>query len=156
VSAQNRDLTAVLHLPVAACRSGRKRAYSGPHAERFNVVLVTDDAATVEPLRERLRQRGFTHLEVEVRPSLLDGGPGDDSVFLPGFAIAWDGAAREPSIAEFLRRTVQEEMERVGARDFMLRTTGEVFLNDEAAVRIFFPMRGLADGKLLLAVGDPS
>jgi hypothetical protein len=110
----------------------------------------------------KLRQAGFIHTEVDVKPSLMERPPGDEDeddeegAFLPGFAIAWDGAGREPPIVDAAATHGSGRDGRVGARDFTLRTTGDVHVGDEAAVHIYLPAGGLSDGKLLAAVSNPS
>jgi MoxR-like ATPase len=136
-------------LPLAACRSGTKRPYSGPYPERFRIALVTDSPAAVEGLRSRLQAAGFD------RVTLRTPEEAEEDSFVPGFAIVWAAAGREPAVARAIKEAVQAEMQAAGLdAQFTLRVS-EVG-GDDAEVKVFFPHAGIADGSLLRRLTDAS
>lgn len=57
-------LRGLVQLPVGAAAGGGLRAYGGDVAERFAVVVRTDDAEAAAPLAEALRALGFAKVRV--------------------------------------------------------------------------------------------
>jgi len=145
-----------LQVPVNACKSGRKRPYSGAFPERFRITLVTDEPTAVATLNQRLTDAGFPDIKIDQRPSLLMC-PSDASTsdFLPGFAIAWNDAANESAIATVIRQEVKTAMDAATVTDFHLRVSTSCS-GGPSAIRIYFPHQGTTDGKLLEKVADAS
>jgi MoxR-like ATPase len=148
-------LEARIVLPLAACRSGTKRPYSGPYPERFRIALVTDSPAAVEGLRSRLQAAGFDRVELRT-PEEAEGDLWPFGfTFIPGFAIAWSAAGSEPEIARAIKEAVRAEMRAAGLdAQFALRVS-EV-PGEDAEVKVFFPHAGVADGSLLRQLTDPA
>lgn len=142
--------------PLIACRDRKRRPYAGPYPDRFQVTIVTDNKEAVAGLKERLEAVGFTEVSILTRRSLVEGmDDGTAGEFWPGFAISWNGAGREPSIASMLKEAVKAEMDKIKAEGFFLRTFDYTSAGGDNVVRIYFPIRGLDDGKLLEAVAYP-
>src|SRR5262249_25324030 len=151
----NRAMVARITFPAKACLSKTKRAYAGPYPERFRVVVVSDTGRDLDDIKKRLADAGFTQVETEVRGSVLDG-PVDTSYteFYNGFVISWMDAGREALIASLLRDTMKAAMDQAGAKDFTIRTT-DYYGGVSTDVRLYFPTKGVADGKLMSYLIDP-
>jgi MoxR-like ATPase len=147
-----------IDLPVKACLSG-KRAYSGPHPDRFNVTIVTDAPATVEGLQKCLQAAGFSHTQVRQRASVLDEpetGELGQTDFVPGFAMVWGAAGQESAIADTLSGAVRTAMQEAAVpATYSLRVSGR-FGKDSPDVWIFCPTKGVADGALLKYLTTPN
>jgi MoxR-like ATPase len=147
------EMEARITLPLRACASGSKRAYSGPFPERFPVNLFTDNAAAVAGLAARLKAAGFDQVQVRVVPSLLDEPAGSD--FIAGFAVRWGAAGNEADIASAIRTAVQSEKQEADPESrFTLRIHASLGAA-ETRVDIFFPDKGVRDGSLIVRVADP-
>jgi MoxR-like ATPase len=142
-------MDARLILPLAACRSGTKRPYSGPYPERFQISLITDSPPAVESLRGRMQAAGFDRVVLRAPEELGEGA------FVHGFVIVWAAAAREAKIAKAIKDAVREELAATGLdRTFSLRVTEQA--GDDPEVKVFFPHAGVLDGSLLTRLTNPS
>lgn len=149
------SLTARIVAPLGAVRSGRKVAYAGGHPERFQVTLVTDDAARVAPLRTRLHEAGFRKIDVLVRPSLIDGpDDGGHGEFYPGYVVTWNEAASHHALVSLLTGAMRSEMAALGAKNYLLRRYDSC-VGDPTTIRLYFPVGGVEDGKLQECLAQP-
>lgn len=151
-------MAARITLPLKACKTGKKRPYSGPYPERFRITIITDSPAAVAGLQTRLKNAGFDRVFVEqVEPGKTRSeNPFDDS-FIPGFAIVWKAAGKLSSIADAIRGAVRAEMAAASAEGaFSLRLSEPFGSDDDPNVRIFFPHAGVTDGALLRSLTDPA
>jgi hypothetical protein len=149
VTSADRALVARIEWPVACFRRDDSRPYAGPFPERFDVVLHSDDVDATAGLREALHAAGFVHLEVRKVSSLLDSPLADVP---PGLVVRWAAAGRERAVAQALRNVLEEAMRRLGGAlpvDAIEQTGGST------AISIFFPVQGVADGRLSAWLSDP-
>jgi ATP-dependent Clp protease ATP-binding subunit ClpA len=164
VDEQGHDLDAAILLPLAACRAGKKRAYGGPHPERFAVTIHTDDPAALADLTKDLTGAGFDLVTVELAASILeapeeveeDGFPFALAGRLDGYRIRWGALGEAPALAERLSEMVRAHMQRLRVDPAFHLETARDFTDDDADVWIFFPMAGCNDGRLLAARTNPS
>jgi MoxR-like ATPase len=155
VGGENKGLSAVITLPLAACRSGHKRPYDGPYPERFRVTIHTDAPEVVRPLQSEFRSAGFPEPAIQQVSSLLDE-PADERGPEKGFFVVWGAASKQPEVAQQVVEIVQSHMEQNGsARTFSLCQV-ERFSSDDPDIWIYYPVRGVDDGRLLNKLSDPA
>ncbi len=156
VGGETRGLSATITLPLAACRSGRKRAYDGPYPERFRVTIYSDAPEAVKPLQADLRSAGFPDPGVQLVASLLDDDPGEERGPEKGFFVVWGAAGKQPVIARQVLEIVQKQMDQGGASRTFPLCQVERFSSDDPDIWIYYPVLGVDDGRLLSKLADPA
>jgi MoxR-like ATPase len=132
-------------LPVRAARSGVLRPGAGPHPQRFDVEIRSDDPRVARRLAHRLRALGYTR--VHTAPL--------GEARMEGYRLQWGAAAREESIVEGLLAALRAEMADIGVVEGLgLRVDEGLGAGDER-VLIQLPVEGATDGRLLTEIADP-
>ena len=128
---------AEITLPLGALSSGDLFPYAGDHPDRWDLLIRTDDPAAIETLTDALEEHGYTRVRIESLPSKH-----------AGFRVSWGAARHEPDVADFIRGSVEEQMDELGALpDFRLAVTDD--LEETNEIRIDLSTSGIDDGRLL-------
>ncbi len=128
---------AEISLPLGALASGDLFPYAGDHPDRWDVLVRTDDPASIESLMEAFEENGYSRVRVEPLPSRH-----------AGFRVSWGAARHEPEVSDFVRGAVEEQMDELGAlAEFSLAVTDN--LDDSNEIRIDLSTQGIEDGRLL-------
>jgi hypothetical protein len=138
-----------IELPLRRFRRPDARPYAGPFPERFDVVVHSDDPSGLAGLRKALAGAGYRHVEFRKVASLLDSPHADVPA---GLVLRWSAAGREKSLAADFRALVEKAMQAMGG-------TLPLEVADQAGngviINLFFPVKGVADGRLAAWLADP-
>ena len=133
----------ILYLPVNGCLTGRLPPYAGPHPERFEFCLHTDDRRASADLIREFKTRGFTRI---TRRSLDDVSE--------GFRITYGALHSEPAVLEAVREAVEAHMCEIGA-DMVALLFLQKLPPDSTKIVVQVPSAAFKEGRLTRELENP-